>query len=33
MNNGWLYPGTVDGARSGNNPKWNMYNIRPVYAQ
>ena len=30
MNNGWLYPGTVNGSGSGNNPKYNMYNIRPL---
>ena len=30
MNNGWLYPGTVNGCGSGNNPKYNMYNIRPL---
>ena len=30
MNNGWLYPGTVNGCGSGNNPKYNMYSIRPV---
>ena len=30
MNNGWLYPGTVNGRGSGNNPKYNMYNIRPL---
>lgn len=30
MNNGWLYPGTVNGCGSSNNPKYNMYSIRPV---
>ena len=30
MNNGWIYPGTVNGCGSGNNPKYNMYSIRPV---
>lgn len=32
MNNGWFYPGTVNACGSAHNPKYNMYNIRPVYA-